>query len=253
MLNVIRYSQIIGLVAVDSATATHLGQVKEIWLDNSGHIAYLSSGEHYLPLEQISGIGTQAVSTYGHLAMSVPSDIYRLHQLAVHSVIGEPVGWIDDFLFDWHTGQIMAYLLAGDIAEPFGGRAVLYPEDVETIVLDRLIIREGGEQRLKREAEGLKGFLSEKSHQIRHLVKVIGDRLHDLITPHDQPGVVRVKIKDVSDELAASGHPDHHTLKEATDFLHDQWQSLQHSISGASQRAKTALESAWKHLKSSNS
>jgi uncharacterized protein YrrD len=177
MLNVVRYSQIIGLIAVDSATTRHLGQVDEIWLDDSGQIAYLSSSERYLPLEQISGIGTQVVSTYGQLAMQVPSNVHRLHQLAVHSAMGEPVGWIDDFLFDWHTGQIMAYLLAGDIAEPFGERAVLSPEDVEVIVLDRLIIRPHGKERLKGETEGLKGFLSEKSDQVRHLVNMIGDRL----------------------------------------------------------------------------
>lgn len=252
MLNVVRYSQLIGLIAIDSATTTHLGQVEEIWLDDSRHIAYLSSGERYLPLEQISGIGTQAVSTYGHLAVSAPTHLHRLHRLAVQSALGEPLGWIDDFLFDWHTGQITAYLLAGDIAESLGGRAVLYPDAVQEIEVDRVILREGSEERLEQE-EGLKGFLSEKSHQVRHLVNVIRDRLHDLVTPHDQPDVVRVKIKDVSNELAASGHHEHHVLQEATQFLHDQWESLQHSISRAAYRAKVALESAWRHLTNRNS
>jgi hypothetical protein len=67
----------------------------------------------------------------------------------------------------------------------------------------------------------------------------------------DKPEVVRVKIKAVSDEIAASGHHDHHALTEAIDFLHDQWESLQHNISRARDRAKTALASAWKHLTSS--
>lgn len=95
--------------------------------------------------------------------------------------------------------------MAGDIASPFGGRAVLAPEDVQEIEIESLIIRSGGEERLTSEAEGLKGFLSEKSQQVRHLVRVMGDRLHDLIAPDDRPEAVRVKIKTVSDELVLGG------------------------------------------------
>jgi uncharacterized protein YrrD len=248
MLNVIRYSQIIGLMAVDGTTTTPLGAVEDIWLDGAGRIAYLSSSEGYLPLEQVSGIGIEAISTYGQLEMLEPSHLHRLHQLAVQSAIGEPLGWIDDFLFDWHTGQIAAYLVAGDIAAPFGGRAVLDPEDVQEIAIESLIVRSGGEERLTSEAEGLKGFLSEKSQQVRHLVQVMGDRLHDLIAPDDRPETVRVKIKTVSDELAGTDSHDRHTLAEATQFLHDRWESLQHQIGRASQRTKTALESAWNQL-----
>jgi uncharacterized protein YrrD len=247
MLNAIRYSQIIGLMAVDGTTTTPLGAVEDIWLDEAGRITYLSSSEGYLPLEQVSGIGTEAISTYGQLVVLDPSDLHRLHRLAVQSAIGEPLGWIDDFLFDWQTGQIAAYLVAGAIAEPFGGRAVLDPEDVQEIAIASLIIRSGGEERLTSEAEGLKGFLSEKSQQVRHLVRVMGDRLHDLITPDDRPEAVRVKIKTVSDELSADGH-DRHALAEATQFLHDQWESLQHQIGRASDRSKLALESAWNQL-----
>jgi uncharacterized protein YrrD len=248
MLNVVRYSQIIGLRAIDSTTTMPLGEVEEVWLDDFRRIAYLSSRAGYLPLEQIAGIGTQAVSLYGNLVLPSPSPLYRLHQLAVQSAMDEPVGWIDDFLFDWHTGQITAYILAGDIAAPLGGRAVLYPEEVETVVLDRIVLRSGGEARLIHEETGLKGFLSEKSDQVRHLVQTLRDRLHDLISPHDQPETVHVKIQDVSNELADSGQHNPHTIKEATDFLHDQWAGLQHGIGQASHRAKVALESAWKHL-----
>ena len=102
--------------------------------------------------------------------------------------------------------------MAGDIASPFGGRAVLAPEDVQEIEIESLIIRSGGEERLTSEAEGLKGFLSEKSQQVRHLVRVMGDRLHDLIAPDDR------------------------------------WESLQHQIGRASHRTKAALESAWNQL-----
>ena len=48
--------------------------------------------------------------------------------------------------------------------------------------------------------------------------------------------------------MAASDHYDHHALREAIDFLHDQWESLQHHIHRANDRAQAALESAWKHL-----
>jgi PRC-barrel domain len=144
MLNAIGSSQIIGLMAVDGTTTTPLGTVEDIWLDRAGRITYLSSSEGYLPLEQVSGIGTEAISTYGQLVVLEPSHLHRLHRLAVQSAIGEPLGWI-------------------------------------------------------------------------------------------------------SDELSADGH-DRHALAEATQFLHDRWESLQHQIGRASDRAKAALESAWNQL-----
>jgi uncharacterized protein YrrD len=248
MFNVIRYSQIIGLIAVDSSTASHLGEVEEVWLDELGQIAYLSSPEGYLSLEQVFGVGITVVSTYGRIYDRSPMNLRRLHRLMVSSTLDEPLGWVEDFLFDWHTGEIVAYILAGDLAEPFGGKAVLYPEDVREIVAEKVIIREGAKDRLKSEAEGLKGFLSEKSHQVRHLLKLISDRLHDLISPHDKPEVVRVKIETVSDELINSGEHDRQVLKEATDFLQEQWQHLQQNINRAGSRAKSALDSAWKQI-----
>jgi hypothetical protein len=174
--------------------------------------------------------------------------LHHLHQLAVQSTVGEPLGWIEDYLFNWHTGEIAAYILTGAIAEALGERAVLWPEDVQATVANTVIVREGTKDRLSRETEGLKGFLSEKSHQVRHLVQVLSDRLHNVISPHDRPNVVHVKIQEVSDELAASGHHDHHALREATEFLHDHWESLQHRIERASSRVQFALNSAWKQL-----
>jgi hypothetical protein len=155
---------------------------------------------------------------------------------------------VEDFLFDWQTGEIVAYILGGEAAVPFGGRAVLSPEDVQEIAISQAIVRADTKDRLKSESEGLKGLLSEKSHQVRKLVKTMGDRLHDLISPHEHPEVVRVKIKTVSDELAASGEHDRHALKEATDYLHEQWHHLQQSISRAGSRTKAALDSAWRQL-----
>lgn len=248
MLSVSRYSQIIGLVAIDGSTATHLGEVQEIWVDESGRIAYLTSAESYLPLTQLAGVSTQAVSTYGHLAMSPASALHRLHRLAVQSASYESIGWVEDFLFDWQTGEIAACILAGDIAEGLGGRAVLVPDDIQEITAEAVVLEEGATERLRSEDEGLKGFLSEKRQQVRQLVYELSDRLYELISPHDQPKAVQVKIKTAGDEMAASGHYEHPALKEAIDFLHDQWKSLQHQIRRASIRTQNALKATWKQL-----
>ncbi|MGA7932580.1 MAG: photosystem reaction center subunit H [Kovacikia sp.] len=248
MLNIVRRSQIQGLTVMDSSTLSYLGEVMEVWLDRKGRVTYLSGVTGYLPLEQVADIANGALSTYGRLGVTAPEDLLSLHQLAVRSSTGEPLGWVEDFLFDWHTGEIAAYLLAGQIAEPLGELAVLFPEDVEELTIDHLMMREDAQKSLKSESEGLRGFLSEKSQQVQHLVKLIGDRLHYLISPHDQPEVVRVKVKQASDELATSSQHDRHALKEATDYLHDQWEGLQKNISRSEHRAKSALDSVWKSL-----
>ncbi len=249
MLNIIRRSQIIGLMAIDSATASRLGNVEEIWLDESGDVKYLSSHQGYWPLSQVSGVGGGAVSVYHKLLVGTPPNLYRWHQIPVQSSLGEPLGWVEDFLFDWHTGEISAYILAGEkMASAFGERAVLLPEDVVDYAADAIIVQEGTQQRLKSESDGLRGFLSEKSNQVKSLVQEMVDRLHSLISPDDQPERVRIKVKQVSEELAASGEHDHQVLKEATEFLHEQWASLQHSISRKIGRAQSALEAAWQEI-----
>lgn len=248
MLSVVRYSQILGLIAVDSSTASHLGEVEDVWLDDSGRIAYLSSVVGYLPLEQIATIGIDAITTYGHLVVREPSNLRSIYHVSVQSATGEPLGWVEDFLFDWHTGEIVAYIVSGEIAESLGGSAILYPQDIQHVSAERVTIQNGATHRLMPEAEGLKGFLSEKSHQVQTLVRMIGDRLHDLVSPHDNPDVVHVKIKTVSDEMVASGNHDDHALKDATEFLHDRWESLQHTINRAGSRAKVALDAAWKQI-----
>ncbi|MBF2000046.1 MAG: photosystem reaction center subunit H [Synechococcales cyanobacterium M58_A2018_015] len=248
MLTVVRRSQVQGLMTMDSSTLSHLGEVQEVWLDETGKVAYLSGSAGYLPLEQVARISHQALSTYGRLLVATPDRLRRLDQLAVHSALGEPLGWVEDFLFDWHTGEIAAYILAGQIAEPLGEYAVLYPEDVKEITVDYLVIASGAEKRLKPASEGLRGFFSEQSHQVQHLIQLIADRVHHLVAPHDQPEVVRVKVKEASDELAASGQHDHHALAEATSYLQEQWQALHQSISRSGERAKAALHSAWKRL-----
>lgn len=246
MLNIVRRSQLIGLVVVDSSTTSHLGEIEEVWLDDAGRVVYFSGTAGFLPLEQVAGVSTQAIWTYGKLPIPEPMHLYR-SRLTVQSRAGKPLGWIEDLLFDWQTGEIAAYILAGDIAAPLGGRAVLDPEDVDTVEASYITIREDAAERLRSE-KGLQGFLSEKSHQVRNLVKLMSDRLHHLITPHDHPEVVRVKIQAVGDEFAETQEHDHPTLKAAIAFLQDQWHHLQDDISRASRRTKTAFESAWRHL-----
>ncbi|WP_414753982.1 photosystem reaction center subunit H [Anabaena sp. CCY 9910] len=255
MLNVVRRSQIIGWMAIDSSTANSLGELEEVWLDDSGRIAYFSGGETYLPVEKIAGVGMGAVSVYYPSVEDRPENLRCLHEITVESTLGEPLGWVEDFLFDWQTGKISAYIVAGEIADRFGSRSVLYPEDVEEIAIDKVIIREDVKHQLEAESEGLKGFFSEKSQQVQHLVHIIGvgvarrrHRLHHVISPSDKSEVVRVKIKEVSDEVAASTNHPHHALQEATEFLQEQWHSLQQSIARAGDRAKSSLDAAWKQI-----
>jgi uncharacterized protein YrrD len=222
MINVVRCSQVVGLRAIDSSTATHFNTVEEVWIDNAGRVTYFAGTQGYTPLEQVSVVGLDAVLTYNAmLEEPLMTNLRRLHHLSVRSPMTDTLGWVNDFLFDWETGEIAAYILAGDIAAPFGGRAVLFPEDIETIEAEAIIIKEGANKRLKHESEGLKGFLSEKSQQVKKLVNRMGNRLKSLVSPDDQPEVVRVKIKQVHDELEASGQHDKNALQQATEFLQD--------------------------------
>ena len=248
MMNVIRRSQIIGLTTMDGSTASKYDCVEEVWLDESGRVVYLAGKEGYTPLEQISVVGDDAVLTYSSSSFEPPSNLLHLNQMRITSPMSDPLGWIEDFLFDWSTGEIAAYVLGGDIAEPFGGRAVLFPDDVETIDAETIVIKEEATSHLKSETEGLKGFLSEKSQQVKHLVQKMVNRLRDSIHPQDEPEVVHIKIREVSDELADSGNHDRHTLAEATEFLQDKWQDLQQSISLYNHRMRSALDSAWNKL-----
>lgn len=247
-MNVIRRSQIIGLMAMDGSTASKYDCIEEVWLDESGRVVYIGGSEGYTPIEQISIVGEDAVLTYSSSFFEPKNDLFHLNQMQVNYPTSDPLGWVEDFLFDWSTGEIAAYVIGGDIAEPFGGRAVLFPNDVETIDAEAIIIKEDAKDRLRSESEGLKGFISEKSQQVKHLVRKMGNRLNSLIRPQDEPEVVHIKIREVSDELAESGKHDRDTLKEATEFLQDKWSHLQHNISRTSKRMQTALDSSWQKL-----
>jgi uncharacterized protein YrrD len=249
MISVVRRSQVVGLRAMDSSTATNFNTVEEVWIDDAGRVTYFAGKHGYTPLEQVSVVGPDAVLTYSSVLKEPPlTNLRRLHRLSVRSPMSDALGWVDDFLFDWETGEIAAYILGGDIATPFGGRAVLFPEDVETIEAEVIVIKEGTSKRLLSESEGLKGFLSEKSQQVKNLVNRMSSRLKSLVSPHDNPEVVRVKIKEVRDELEASGQHDKNALQQATEFLLLEWESFQQSLNLAGDRVKKAFDSAWKHL-----
>jgi polyhydroxyalkanoate synthesis regulator phasin/uncharacterized protein YrrD len=248
MLNIVRRSQTIGLMAIDRATATHFNRVEEVWVDDTGRVAYLAGTQGYIPLEQVEIVDPDAVLTNSHALVESPRKLRRPYRSAVRFPQTDALGWVEDFLFDWETGEIAAYILGGDIAAPFGERVVLFPEDVDTIDAEAIVLREGASERLKPESEGLKGFLSEKSQQVRNLVNRMSSRLRSAISPQDKPEVVRVKIKEVSDELAASGEHDQNALTEAREFLQDQWHSLRHNASRAREQVKSALDNAWKQL-----
>lgn len=248
MMNVIRRSQIIGLITMDGSTASKYDRVEEVWLDESGRVVYLGGSDRFTPLEQVSIVGDDAVLTYSSTSFEPLDNLLHLNRMQVSYPTSDPLGWVEDFLFDWSTGEIAAYILGGDIAEPFGGKAVLFPDDLETIDAEAIVIKEEAKNRLQSETEGLKGFISEKSQQVKYLVRKMSDRLSSLIHPQDEPEVVHIKIREVSDELAESGKHDRDALKEATEFLQDKWSELQYSIGCASKRMQTALDSSWQKL-----
>jgi len=247
MEQIVRRSQVVGLLAIDGSTATALGTVEEVWVDGQGRVRYFTSQQGYTPLEQISLIGPDALLTYSTVFDTPLTPISSLYRRTVR-IGNREVGWIEDFLFDWETGAIAAYILGGSIAEPWGGRAVLLPEDVEAIDVDAVVVKEDAPQRLQSEAEGLKNFWSEKSRQVKQLIQRMGDRLKALVSPQDPPEVVRVKVKQVRDELAKGGKFDLSLLDEAAEFLQQKWTTWQQRLSRAAQRMQAALQAAWEKL-----
>lgn len=248
MFNIIRYSQMIGLTAIGNTTNSHLGNVEEIWLDESGYVTHLSSRQRYWSLTQVASVGKEIVSVDRPLMVASPPHLHRGYQLAVRSRIGETLGWVEDFLFDWHTGEIVAYILAGEIAIYLGERAILLPGDIEKYTPEALIIPEGARNLLKPELEGSKDFICEKSDQVKFLIHEITDRLQRLFSLNDGPDKLQIKIQQVSEDLASTNEYDQRHLAEATEFLHDQWASLQHGFNRNLNLAQTALEKAWKEI-----
>ncbi|WP_414753934.1 hypothetical protein [Anabaena sp. CCY 9910] len=72
MLNVVRCSQIIGWIAIDRSTANSLGELEEVWLDDSGRIAYFSGKETYLPVEGIAGTANPDLAAAVAQKLNIP-------------------------------------------------------------------------------------------------------------------------------------------------------------------------------------
>lgn len=252
MFNIIRYSQMVGLTAVGNTTNSHLGNVEEIWLDESGYVTHLSSGQRYWSLHQVASVGRGTVSVDRPLLVAAPPHLHHGYQLPVRSRFGETLGWVEDFLFDWHTGEIVAYILAGEIEIHLGERAILLPGDIEKYTTRALLIPEGAKNLLKPESEGLKDFICEKSDQVNFIIQEMTDRLQCLFNLYDGPDQIQIKIQQVSEALAATNEYDQRHLAEATEFLQGQWASLQHGIIRNLNLAQTALEKAWQEIVSHN-
>ena len=252
MFNIIRYSQMIGLTAIGNTTNSHLGNVEEIWLDESGYVTHLSCRQRYWSLTQVASVGKETVSVDRPLIVSTPPHLHHGYQLPVRSRIGETLGWVEDFLFDWHTGEIVAYVLAGEIASYLGERPILFPGDIEKYTPEALLIPEGAKNLLKPESEGLKDFICEKSDEVKFVIQEMTDRLQRLFNLNDGPYEIQIKIQQVSEALASTNKYDQRHLAEATEFLQGQWASLQHGISRNLNLAQTALEKAWQEIVSQN-
>ncbi|HIK27275.1 MAG: PRC-barrel domain-containing protein [Oscillatoriaceae bacterium SKW80] len=194
--------------------------VQRVWVDDSGKVNYIADSRGYIRLPD-----------------AIESDFERLHELyhmGIFSPQGERLGWVEDFLFDWNTGNIAAYIIGGNMAAPFGGRAVLYPEDVEVIDAEAVVVKEGAQlSRFEKESQGLQSFLSATSRTVENLVKTVSERFKSLFSPQGKSQVIRVKIKQ---EGNASN-----SLPKATNFLLSHWQSL-------TDKFQRALQAAWKEL-----
>ena len=156
MINVVRRSQIVGLTMTDGSTATQDDCVESVWLDEDGKVVYLKGSQGYIPLEQISMVSDDAVLTYSNETVRFADNLRRIDRLEVSTLTSAPLGWVEDFLFDWKSGDVAAYILKGTIADPFGGTAVLFPNDIKIIDGEVILLKEGAKNRLKSEKEGLK-------------------------------------------------------------------------------------------------
>lgn len=106
MLNVVRRSQMVNLMAIDRTTATRFNTVEEVWVDDTGRVVYLAGTQGYTPLEQVEVIGPDAVLTHSRVVTEPPENLRRLYRLAVRSPNTDSSGWVEDFLFDWETSGL---------------------------------------------------------------------------------------------------------------------------------------------------
>jgi uncharacterized protein YrrD len=247
MITVIRHSQAVKLKIRDNETGLIVDRIVDVWLDRTKRVAYLSSIEGYIRLQQITSIEAN-IAVGDRWLVNAPVNLINLHCLTIRSSSQEYLGWIEDFLFDWQTGEIVAYIIAGDIAADFGGRAVLFPQDIAAINADSIILKTDANERLQSESIGMQSFLCDKSQQVKNLVKSLGTRACNMIFSSDPPDMVRLKIEIVSNTMAIDDRCDRLALIEATQFVQQYWQILQESLNRSHNWATAALETAWKEI-----
>ncbi|MCU0533058.1 MAG: PRC-barrel domain-containing protein [Hydrococcus sp. Prado102] len=249
MLYLIRRSQIVGLMTIEKEANAFLDRVKEVWSDPTGRVAYLGCTKGYARLQQVLEIEPNAIYTGDRWrSVEIPSHLRCLYRLDVYSWRRESLGWVKDFIFDWQTGEIKAYILAGKITGRFNRRVVLLPEDVKVMEANAIVIKEGAQKRIKSASEGLKGFLCEKSPRIQKLVKYMSDRLYPHISPDDNSDVIRFKINLFANELVLEGKYNKHDLLKATEFVQQYWKDIAYSLNRSKEVAQSSLEAAWKQI-----
>jgi uncharacterized protein YrrD len=247
MITVIRHSQAVKLKIRDGETGSIVDRIVNVWLDRTGRVAYLALTKGYIRLQQITSIDAN-IAVCDRWLVNAPVNLIDLHCLAIRSLSGDYLGWIEDFLFDWQTGEISAYIIAGELAADFGGRAVLFPQHIAAFNADSITLKTGANERLESESIGMQGFLCEKSQLVRNLVKSLSDRACNMIFSNDPPELVRLKIEIVSNTIAIDDRIDRLALIEATQFVQQHWKILQESLNRSRNWATAALESAWKDI-----
>jgi sporulation protein YlmC with PRC-barrel domain len=251
MLNLIRRSQVVGLMTIEKENNTFLDRVKEVWSDPTGRVAYLSCTKGYARLQQVTETASNAIYTCDRWrSVKTPSNLRCLHRLNVYSLRREYVGWVKDFIFDWQTGEIKAYILAGKITGRcrFNRKVVLLPEDVEVMEANGIVIKHNAQKRIKSASEGLKGFLCEKSPQVQKLVKYMSDRLYPYISVEDRSDVISFKIYLFANELSLDPTYNRHELFKATEFVQKYWKDIAYSLNHSKEVAQSSLEEAWKQI-----
>lgn len=187
MLNAVCHSQILGLVTVDSSTSSHLGKVEDVWVDRSGKVAYLSGCGGYLPLTQVAEVSTFGIAIAGSLLPESPANLYQLNHRVLQSRAGECLGWVEDFLFNWQSGEILSYVLSGDIARPFGGQTVVTAEEMQELAVLGIGIRTGASPHGLKQSQGYWEFWRGLSQTVVDCLERMSNYLQGRISLQNPP------------------------------------------------------------------
>lgn len=143
MVDRIRRSQLIGIETMDFETGTPYGSIDEVWVNPLGRASHLTTDHQAcIPIKQVSDITHNPVLTHTLSLMSHPNKLYRLHHISVLASPSQtPFGWVEDFLFDWTTGDIEAYIIADNIAAPLERRTMLFPDEVEQMADKFMVLK----------------------------------------------------------------------------------------------------------------